>query len=256
VLTLPLISEGGVRANRAMATQHGLTAVLRQRGSEVGKAYQAYGTPSAVLVHPDGTIASPVASGADAIRALVEGAIAAPALPWDARMAAWNSQRAQTAGSPSPAGRLRPGDPAPPFTLPDLRGKIVRLEDMQGVETLLVSWHPSCGFCAQLLEPLKAWEAKTPASVRRLLIVARGEAAGMAAAGFRSTVVMDADGRVSQACGLAGTPMALLLDARGRVASEIAAGPQAVLQPAMAPRGPPRLGPAPCGIRASGRASS
>jgi hypothetical protein len=50
---------------------HGLTRALLQRDSEVVQVYQVGGTPSAVLVRPDGTIGSPVAGGADAIRRLV-----------------------------------------------------------------------------------------------------------------------------------------------------------------------------------------
>ncbi|MHB8730884.1 MAG: MauE/DoxX family redox-associated membrane protein [bacterium] len=214
-LTLPLISEGSLKQNRAMAEKHGLTAVLRQRASEVGTAYQAFGTPSAVLVQSDGTIASPVAGGADAIRALVGSVL--------------GSRNGHTAPSPAPAG-LRPGDAAPPFELPGLDGRHVRLDDASGAERLLVSWNPSCGFCGQLLEPLKAWEARTPASSLKMLVIARGDAAEMAAAGFRSPVGMDHDGSVSRAYGMSGTPMAVLVDARGVVASEVAAGAGAILQ--------------------------
>ncbi len=63
-----------------------------------------------------------------------------------------------------------------------------------------------------------------------MLVIARGDAGEMAAAGFRSTVVMDHDGSVSRAFGITGTPMAVLVDARGRVASEIAVGADAILQ--------------------------
>jgi len=233
VLTMPLISEGSLRENRAMAEKHGASSVLRQRRSEVGTAYRAFGTPSAVLVQADGTIASPVMSGAEAIRGLVDSALAAPSLPWEARLAAWGSSNGHTApaaAAPPPAPGLRPGDEAPAFALPALDGTRVRLEDSQGVERLLVSWNPSCGFCRQLLEPLKAWEAKVPLSTLRMLVIARGDTGEMAAAGFRSTVVMDHDGSVSRAFGMTGTPMAVLVDARGRVASEVAVGADAILQ--------------------------
>lgn len=63
-----------------------------------------------------------------------------------------------------------------------------------------------------------------------MIVVARGEAREMAAAGFRSTVVMDADGRVTQAYGMNGTPMAVLVDAEGRIASDLAVGGDAILE--------------------------
>jgi methylamine dehydrogenase accessory protein MauD len=215
-LTIPLVSQGSSRENRAMAAQHGIAGILRQRASEVGEAYQAHGTPSAVLVQADGTIGSQVASGAEAIRALAESLLGP-------------SPNGRGSVIPLAAAAPRRGDPAPAFTLPDLRGAPVRLEDTHGVERLLVAWNPSCGFCAQLLEPLKAWEAGTRPAEMRMIVVARGDAREMAAAGFRSTVLLDAEGRVTQAYGMSGTPMALLVDAEGRIASDLAAGGDAIL---------------------------
>src|SRR5947208_9686190 len=71
-LVVALISRGTVEANRPKATEYGLTHVLLQKDREVAEAYQASGTPSAVLVRRDGTIGSPLAQGADAIHALID----------------------------------------------------------------------------------------------------------------------------------------------------------------------------------------
>ncbi|MER3439065.1 MAG: hypothetical protein C4346_16575, partial [Chloroflexota bacterium] len=70
-LTIALVSRGSAEANRAKAREHGLVHVLLQKDREVAQSYQAFGTPSAVLVSADGTIGSPVAGGAEAIRQLV-----------------------------------------------------------------------------------------------------------------------------------------------------------------------------------------
>src|SRR5215217_6652678 len=59
-LTVALLSRGAAEANRAKATEHGLSHVLLQKDREVAQSYQANGTPSAVIVKPDGTIGSPV----------------------------------------------------------------------------------------------------------------------------------------------------------------------------------------------------
>jgi peroxiredoxin len=53
------------------ADEHGRKNLLLQRESEVAKAYRAWGTPAAVLVGPEGAVASPVAGGAVEIEALV-----------------------------------------------------------------------------------------------------------------------------------------------------------------------------------------
>src|SRR5262249_14549492 len=74
-VVVALISRGTVEANRAKASEHGLRHVLVQQDREVSAAYQAYGTPSAVLIHRDGTLGSPLAQGADAIRALIDQAL-------------------------------------------------------------------------------------------------------------------------------------------------------------------------------------
>src|SRR5205823_13135039 len=79
---LAILSRGAAEANRATAAEHGLGQVLLQRDREVADSYRAHGTPGAVLVHADGTIGSPLAAGAEAIRALVARASGAPrALP-------------------------------------------------------------------------------------------------------------------------------------------------------------------------------
>ena len=67
---LAVLSAGTPEANRKAARQ-AATRVLLQQDYEVADAYQSDGTPSAVLVLPDGTIGSPLAPGADAIHALV-----------------------------------------------------------------------------------------------------------------------------------------------------------------------------------------
>src|SRR5262249_3480907 len=68
---LAVLSRGAAEQNRAKAAEHGLGQVLLQKDREVAEAYRANGTPSAVLVRADGTVGSPLAAGAEAIRALV-----------------------------------------------------------------------------------------------------------------------------------------------------------------------------------------
>jgi peroxiredoxin len=54
-LTLAVISRGTAEANHSKVSEHGITQVLLQQDREVAQSYLAYGTPSAVLVRPDGT---------------------------------------------------------------------------------------------------------------------------------------------------------------------------------------------------------
>ena len=79
-LAIALISRGTPEANRAKSAGHGLAHVLIQENFEVAEAYRAIGTPAAVLVGADGAIGSPVAVGAESVRALVARTIGAPSL--------------------------------------------------------------------------------------------------------------------------------------------------------------------------------
>src|ERR1019366_7212310 len=56
-LSIILISRGSPEANRMKIAKLHLKYVLLQKDREVATAYQANGTPSAVLLSPDGIIA-------------------------------------------------------------------------------------------------------------------------------------------------------------------------------------------------------
>ena len=74
-LVIP-IAGGDAIANRAKSRTHNLKHVLLEQDKKVSDAYRVTGTPSAVLL-TDGRIASPLAGGADAIRALAASRCAA-----------------------------------------------------------------------------------------------------------------------------------------------------------------------------------
>ena len=241
-LILAVISRGAPEANRAKASEHGVTQVLLQQDSEVAVAYQDRGTPGAVLVRPNGTIGSPLALGADAIRALVAGVVGLPVLQGMPPLAVGNSNGhalplvAPTNGNQGPAiaapvqpARPSRGDPAPAFSLPDLSGQRVTLSDFLGSQTLVLFWDPGCGFCQRILEDLRAWEANPPVGAPRLLVVSTGSVETNQALGLRAPVLLDENMSVGSTFGASGTPMAVLVDAAGKIASEVAAGALAVL---------------------------
>ncbi|MFF3710328.1 MauE/DoxX family redox-associated membrane protein [Streptomyces phaeochromogenes] len=71
VLTVAMVGSGSREELREKAREHELVTVLIQQSQEVAEAYQSAGTPSAVVVSPDGRIASTLATGAASIRQLV-----------------------------------------------------------------------------------------------------------------------------------------------------------------------------------------
>jgi peroxiredoxin len=207
-LTIALVSGGEPEAVRAETEEHGLARVLIDDGLAVYEAYEAKGTPSAVLVSPDREIASWVASGSDWIERLVRDAVA---------------------GHAGDGGGLAIGEPAPQLALPNLEGRVVELSEFRGSDVALLFWNPACGHCRAMHESLLAWEAGRSADETGLVVVSSGDAAATTQEGFASSVVIDADFEAGVAFSAGGTPMAVRIDSEGNVASQLAAGADAVL---------------------------
>lgn len=207
--TIALVAAGDAATISAEAAEHGLENVLLDEGLVVYEAYEANGTPSGVLLAPDGTIASWVASGSEWVERLVE--------------------RQLESGVEAEEEGLPVGEPAPDLELPDLEGRTVALRDLRGEETVVLFWNPGCGFCRSLHEDLLDWERRRNGGSPRLLVVSSGSAAETAAEGFASTVVLDAGFGAGEAFRAGGTPMAVRVDPEGRVGSPLAAGAPAVL---------------------------
>ena len=231
-LTFALISEGSVDENAAKYGDADVPPVLLQQGRDVADAYGVTGTPSALIVEPDGEIGSHVAAGAEPIRALIHHRVQTPEQP-DA-----------AAEAPAPGGedgaddsalphaiplQAGLGRPAPSLTLKDLKGIPVDIGSLRGHETLLLFWNPGCGFCQQMLDDLKAWEAQRPKDAPKLVVVSTGDIQANRALGLRSRILLDPDFSAAIAFGANGTPMAVLLDEDGKVVSSVAAGAPAVM---------------------------
>jgi peroxiredoxin len=185
--------------------------VLTDQQMTIGVAYGTYGTPTAVLVDEGGNIASGVAEGAQAVLALA------------------GMGTGEVAAQPPAPVSPKIGEPAPSLKLPDLKGKTVNLAGFKGSETLVLFWNPGCGFCQQMLEDLKRWETDSPNGAPKLLVVSTGTVEENRAMGLRSPVVLDQSFGAGSAFGASGTPSAVLVDRRGKVASELKVGVPAVL---------------------------
>jgi peroxiredoxin/uncharacterized membrane protein YphA (DoxX/SURF4 family) len=241
-LTLALISRGEVEENKTKAQEHGLRNVLLQEDWEVSESYEVTGTPSAVLISPEGKIASPVAGGAEGIRGLLSYAVGEHAqLPMQPQQPQNQGQPCPNCGkvhaaAPTVPAAQKVGEDAPQVKLPDLEGNTVELADFRGQQTLVLFWNTGCGFCQQMLPDLKEWEAQAPEGAPRLVLVSAGSEEANREQGLSSTVVLDQNFAVGRAFGASGTPSAVLVDALGKVASDIAVGAPAVMELAGAGR--------------------
>ena len=128
-----------------------------------------------------------------------------------------------------PAGP-KVGEPAPDTTLEDLDGNTVELKDFRDEEVLLLFWNPGSGFCQQMLPDLKEWEANTPKGTSKLVVISAGAKEANKEMSLLSLVALDQQFAVGHSFGASGTPSAVLVDAEGKIASEVAVGAPAVLE--------------------------
>lgn len=81
-----------------------------------------------------------------------------------------------------------------------------------------------------MLHDLQDWDANPSPGAPRLVVVSAGTVEDGRAMGLRSPILLDPTGQRGGAFGANGTPMGILIDARGRLASEVATGAQAVFE--------------------------
>ncbi len=209
-LSIALISTGEPGKNRAMTVEYGIQPVLLQQELEVIEAYGVLMAPAAVLVQPDGRIGAGPRYGPHPIRQLVADTLGL-SLP------------------PAPALDIQAvsrGDPAPRIRRPDLEGNIVDLTAFQGEPILLLFWSPGCGYCQEMLPYILAFEQA--ATRVRMVVISGGSTGVNQELGFASPVVLDDDRAIAQAFGVTVTPAAVLIGAKGTVASAVARGSVAV----------------------------
>ncbi len=225
---LVAVSRGDVESNRQKT--RGLAHVWLQRDHEALDAYQVAGTPSAVLIAPDGRIASQVAGGADQIRTLID---AVAQHDWRAadtsRYREWPDMAGYRERQPISDPVTPIGAAAPAIAGRSLDGEPVSLPDPAGRPTLVLFWNPTCGFCRRMASDLKAWEAEADPRDPRLLVISTGTPEANRALGLRSPILLDESFGLGNAYGATGTPSAVLVDADGRIASPVRVGADDVL---------------------------
>jgi protein-disulfide isomerase len=222
-LTIAVVSRG-MAADQGQV--YNLKSVILQQDREIAQQYKIRVTPTAVLVWPDGSIASDLAVGPQAIADLLS-----------------RTATRQIKSSPEPAGKQvelpsvtalqtayssQIGQMAAPVALQGLEGEIIELASFRGRQTVVLLWNPSCGFCQKMLPDLQAWERARTGDAPELFVISMGSSEANKALGLRSRLALDQPLGLGRALGLRGTPSAVLLDSEGKIASPVAGGAKAV----------------------------
>jgi peroxiredoxin len=139
------------------------------------------------------------------------------------------------APAPAPSGppSLPLGSPAPDFELPDLNGGRRSLSDFRGKKLLLLFFNPRCGFCTRMAPDLAALPIDGAAGQPLPLVITTGGVEEnrklVEEHGIRCPVLLQEQMEVGSVYQCHGTPMGYLIDAQGKIASELAIGGPALL---------------------------
>jgi peroxiredoxin len=133
----------------------------------------------------------------------------------------------------------RAGSPAPSFTLPDLDGRTVSLDQYRGRRVLLVFSDPRCEPCEALFPELVRFESEQNDSAVAVIMVGRGEAEMNRRKshdyGVKFPVVLQRHWELSAEYGNFVTPSAFLIGADGVIERNVAIGVNDILALARLP---------------------
>ncbi len=227
-LTMAVISRGTPESNQDKFVTKGVGNIGLQEEWEVFNDYEVRGTPSAILIDPDGIIRQPYGVGRDSIRQLVNRAVSPDQGPEDQKPTI-NPGDDPLAEILRKAEGPEVGSGASRLPLPTVDGEFLSLDDFKGEKTAIVFWNVTCGFCQRMLPDLKEIEDEAGDKISRILIVSQGDPEANREQGLKSRMMLDDGFTMGRAFGANGTPSAIVLDEDGKVASPLAIGADAVL---------------------------
>ena len=232
---LLLVAQGDAEANRKLAEEHGLKSpIVLVKDAEVPGPLKNLGTPSAYLLDAEGRIARPLAVGFQEVLELARdtGSAGDPA-------ARELNRRKPAGGKPLSESRivrdgLKAGTPAPAFSLPDLYGHTVALEEYRGRRVLLVFSDPHCDPCDQLAPELARFDRKHGNNGLAVIMIGRGDAEENRRKteqhGLRFPVALQEKWKLSREYGIFSTPVAFLIGEDGLIEKDVAVGPDAIME--------------------------
>ena len=111
---------------------------------------------------------------------------------------------------------------APRFVLPDLDGKVTRMEDLRGKVVLLNLWATWCPPCVEEMPTLEALSKRMAGRDFTLLAVSEDDTPALVRPwiekhGFTFPVLLDPRGQLGADLGITGYPETFIIDRNGRI---------------------------------------
>ncbi len=207
------ISNGKAKENLEKFGGDTFKTILLQEDREVAEELKAKWTPTALLVNPDGTIASKVAAGDTAIQEMIEKI---KENGFDDELIF--IEATQNGAEPTI------GKEAPDFELEDLEGKQISSKDLAGKKTLIAFWSATCPHCVNMLDELREWDKVKGQDEPNLILLSSGDEEAHKEFDLKSPILLEEKSETAQAFGMSGTPSAVMVNEKGKVVSEVAVG--------------------------------
>lgn len=211
-----LISSGTAEENIDKFGEQITRAMFIGKDREFAESVNAKWTPSALFVDSNRRIASHIAAGDTAIIELVEKINAADLSEKFLHFTVGNGNGHHS--------HVDLGGRIPEFDIDAIDGRKIRSSDLEGKQTLIAFWSTTCPHCEKMAPEFKDWVGSREANDPDVIVFSDGEKEPHMKLGFEAPVVLDKGNELSAKLGMFGTPSAILIDEKGRFASEIAVG--------------------------------
>jgi peroxiredoxin len=223
-IRLLFIAGADAKSNRALMRKCGLRApVLLLDKGETPRPFQYTGTPVAYLLDAEGRVAQPFAEGADAVPALARNLI-----PHTRHL----SGEKALAESRIVRDGLKAGARAPDFSLKNIHGGLVSLDDYRGRRVLLVFTDPHCGPCDTIAAELAQLHRAHGHDGMAFVMVGRGDVEENRRKakrfGIEFPVLLQDQWKLSKQYGIFATPVAFLVGEHGVILENVAVGADAI----------------------------
>ncbi len=188
--------------------------LLLQKDRELAELVKAKWTPTAVLMDAAGRIASHIAAGDAAIRALVDQVMTADL----------DQEYTYFTNGSGDAHKIKIGRDIPQFTLQDISGNEISADAFTGKDTLVTFWSLTCPHCLEMMKDLHEWDKAKGEDDPRLIVFSDGDKAEHEKFELTSPIVLERGYKTAGKFGMFGTPSAVLVNENGKIVSETAIG--------------------------------
>jgi thiol-disulfide isomerase/thioredoxin len=195
-----VLSDGTVDANRDKVAPFAEMRVLLRDAETTMATFHVRGTPAAVVVNPDLTLATAPAHGLEEIRSMHTALV--------------DAYRRQSPPSTGP----RKGDPLPGVVMRDEDGRALELTDLCSSAKVLVFWRSDCGYCQNISAEVRELEM-----LAEVALVTASPIESVRGMGLSSLIVRDPEAALGRWLGVPGTPSAVAVS-EGRLDSPVVVG--------------------------------